>query len=73
MFLSRTAATALKVNALSAVKVSEETSIGLLYSCYWCFLSGIYSQLNGVRAITTASPSLTQAFSAQKNANVRDR
>ncbi|ORZ25318.1 isocitrate dehydrogenase, NAD-dependent [Absidia repens] len=45
MFLSRTAATALKVNALSAVK------------------------FNGIRAITTASPSLTQAFSAQKNAN----
>ncbi|SAM01873.1 hypothetical protein [Absidia glauca] len=45
MFLSRTAATALKVNALSAAK------------------------LNGIRAITTASPSLTQAFSAQKNAN----
>ncbi|KAI8329504.1 isocitrate dehydrogenase, NAD-dependent [Chlamydoabsidia padenii] len=45
MFLSRTAATALKVNALSAAK------------------------LNGIRAITTATPSLTQAFSAQKNAN----
>ncbi|CAO3578257.1 unnamed protein product [Absidia cylindrospora] len=45
MFLSRTVTTALKVNALSAVK------------------------FNGIRAITTASPSLTQAFSAQKNAN----
>ncbi|CAO3608313.1 unnamed protein product [Cunninghamella echinulata] len=43
MFLSRTAATALKVNALSAVK------------------------FNGLRSITTAAPSLTQAFSAQKN------
>ncbi|KAI9307469.1 isocitrate dehydrogenase, NAD-dependent [Cunninghamella echinulata] len=43
MFLSRTAATALKVNALSAVK------------------------FNGLRSITTATPSLTQAFSAQKN------
>ncbi|KAI8099381.1 isocitrate dehydrogenase, NAD-dependent [Halteromyces radiatus] len=45
MFLSRTAATALKVNALSAAK------------------------FNGIRAITTATPSLTQAFNAQKNAN----
>ncbi|KAI8343949.1 isocitrate dehydrogenase, NAD-dependent [Chlamydoabsidia padenii] len=45
MFLSRTAATAIKVNALSAAK------------------------LNGIRAITTATPSLTQAFSAEKNVN----
>ncbi|CAO3624791.1 unnamed protein product [Cunninghamella blakesleeana] len=43
MFLSRTAATALKVNALSAAK------------------------FNGLRSITTANNSLTQAFSAQKN------
>ncbi|CAO3591582.1 unnamed protein product [Absidia cylindrospora] len=45
MFLSRTAVSALKVNALSAAK------------------------FNGIRSITTASPSLTQAFSAEKNAN----
>ncbi|ORX61596.1 isocitrate dehydrogenase, NAD-dependent [Hesseltinella vesiculosa] len=45
MFLSRTAATAIKVNALSSIKA------------------------NAMRSITTATPSLTQAFSAQKNEN----
>ncbi|ORZ20789.1 isocitrate dehydrogenase, NAD-dependent [Absidia repens] len=45
MFLSRTAVSALKFNALSAAK------------------------FNGIRSITTASPSLTQAFSAEKNTN----